>query len=212
MELPTSLPYAENPVRGAVQTLVVLLHGYGADEHDLVSLQEDFPSDFHLVCLGAPLRMAMGGRCWFELGWAGEDFVPDLDGARAALPIAAAEIARHQARFTGCRLVLGGFSQGAMMSLVLAGRGEVQPDALWLMSGAVLGPLLPENPTPLPPTLVQHGVQDQVVSIERGRQLANFVREHAPTADVREYPMAHTISPASYSDAMAWLRNLDAHG
>ena len=133
------------PPAGRVERVVVLLHGFGAPGDDLVALGEwiDAGEGTAWVFPEAPLEL--GGlygdsRAWWmidleRLGRDRSDELPDgLVPARQAM-IAALDAVR--ARF-GDRVVLGGFSQGAMLALDVALHDPRPLDGLVLMSGTLI--------------------------------------------------------------------------
>jgi phospholipase/carboxylesterase len=154
---------------GAAEQLVVILHGYGADGTDLIDLgrawQQALP-DAAFVAPNAPEPLpfeAFGGRQWFAL----EERTPrEYEiGAEAAQPVLDrfldAEL--NSVGLNDAALALVGFSQGAMMTFQAGLRRKTPPACLMAYSG-----LLPETATlPIlpapPPTLIVHGVDDDVV-------------------------------------------------
>ena len=176
---------------------LVLLHGRGADEHDLFPLLDLLDPERRLlgVTPGGPLRLPPGGRHWYALAGIPtpdpttfNDTVPRLAAFLDALPVPAD------------RLVLGGFSQGAVMSFAMSlGPDRPRPAAVVALSGflpRVPGyPLAPERLAGVP-TAIAHGSLDPVIP-------AHFSAESAETlsaagADVLrlETPVPHTVDPA----------------
>lgn len=158
--------------QGEAGALVVFLHGYGADGADLLGLAEVLGP--HLpgvafVAPDAPDRCAGGG---FGFQWFP---IPRFDGsteamAAAGVDAAAAELnAFLDARLaeeglTPDRLVLVGFSQGAMMSLHVAPRRADPVAGVVAISGRLLRPeVLAAEARVKPPVLIMHGDQDPVV-------------------------------------------------
>ena len=118
-------PRAGPAVEGAADSLVVLLHGLGADGNDLIGLAPELSrllpgAAFVSPHAPFPCDMAPFGRQWFSL----QDRAPQslLAGARMAAPILDRfiddELARHD--LADDRLALVGFSQGTMMALYVA--------------------------------------------------------------------------------------------
>jgi len=189
--------------------LLVLFHGRGADELDLVPLLDALDPERRLlgVTPRGPLALPSGGAHWYavrEMGYPdAATFGPTFARASAWLDALAAE--------TGIgpdRTVLGGFSQGAVMTYALGlGRGRPRPAALVALSGFI--------PTvegfeigldgELPPVAIGHGTHDPVIGVEWGRRAR--ARLEAAGADVtyRESPLPHAIDPAFLRELAAWL-------
>jgi phospholipase/carboxylesterase len=191
--------------------VLVLFHGRGADENDLFPLLDMLDPERRLVGFTprGPLRLPPGGAHWYALGGLGtpdpETFLPTYATAAAWLDAVATE--------TGIppeRTVLGGFSQGAVMSYALGlGRDRLRPAGIIALSGfvpTVEGYEL-DLERPLPPVAIGHGTYDPVIGVEWGRQAKELLEQAGADVLYREYPLPHTIDPA-YLDTLAdWLRD-----
>ena len=161
--------------QGKARSLVVFLHGYGADGADLLGLADVLAQhlpETAFVAPDAPERCAGGGfgYQWFPIPW--------LDGssqeaADAGMALSVNDLngfldARlAEEGLTADRLALIGFSQGAMMSLHVAPRREVAMAGVVAISGRLLRPdRLAEEARVKPPVLLVHGDQDQVVPFD----------------------------------------------
>ena len=157
---------------GKPQSLVLLLHGLGADGNDLISLAPYWSkllphTEFVSPHAPYPCDMAPFGRQWFSL----QDRAPAmmLAGVKAAAPILDAFIDAELAkRSLGAdRLALVGFSQGTMMSLYVAPRRAQPPAAVVGYSGALIGAeSLATDAKSKPPILLVHGDADQIVPFQ----------------------------------------------
>lgn len=157
---------------GTPRSLVVLLHGLGADGNDLISLAPYWAKalpDTAFVSPHAPFPcdMAPYGRQWFSL----QDRTPAmiLAGVKAAAPILDdfidAELREHG--LTDDRLALVGFSQGTMMSLYVAPRRARAIAGVVGYSGALVGAdLLAADVKSKPPVLLVHGEMDDIVPFQ----------------------------------------------
>ena len=174
---------------------LVLLHGRGADENDLFPLLDLLDPERRLLGItpGGPLHLPPGGRHWYTLGGIP---TPDPETFHATAPRLAAFLDGLPVPME--RVVLGGFSQGAVMSYALGlGSGRPRPRALIALSGfipTVFGWEL-DVQSPFPPIAIAHGTYDPVISVEFGRDAR--ARLEAAGADVwyRESPIEHWIDP-----------------
>ena len=159
-------------MRGTATGLVVFLHGYGADGNDLLGLADVLGPHLPGIAFmapDAPDRCAGGGfgYQWFP--------IPRFDGSteamrEAGIDASAADIDAFldsrlaEEGLTPDRLVLIGFSQGAMMSLHVAPRRPVAVAGVVAISGLLLRPeALSAAAVVKPPVLLMHGDQDPVV-------------------------------------------------
>jgi phospholipase/carboxylesterase len=191
----------------------VLLHGRGADEHDLVPLLDALDPGARLVGVTAraPLALPPGGRHWYvvrELGYPDPaTFLPVVEAAGAWLDTLPGQLGVPYER-----TVLGGFSQGCVMSWALGlGAGRPRPAGIIALSGfmpSADGFELDLTGLDGYPVAIGHGSFDPVISVEWGRR-ANE-RMLAAGADViyQESPMGHTIDPALVTRLASWLGDL----
>ena len=197
------------PAAGEPAGALVLFHGRGADENDLFPLLDLLDPERQLV--GAtprgPLTLPPGGRHWYALGG-----IPTPEPTTFHASYAAASewlesfLGEHGLRTD--RLVLGGFSQGAVMSYSLAlGRGRPRPAAITAFSGfvpQVEGFELDLTP-PLPPVAIGHGTHDPVIEVEWGRRARDLLERAGADVLYRETPMAHQIDPDFLREVGSWL-------
>jgi phospholipase/carboxylesterase len=199
------------PAAGHPEGALILLHGRGADEHDLHPLLDVFDPQRRLVGLtpGAPLSLPPGGRHWYALAGVGFPDKATFDATYPALTgLLDDTLAEHAVGWE--RTVLGGFSQGAVMSYAIGlGTGRPLPAGILAMSGfipTVDGFELRSDGLQGYPVAIAHGAQDPVISVEFARTARD--RLQAAGADVlyRESPMAHTIDPRVIPDLQRWVQ------
>ncbi len=199
------LDHRVRPASGEAEGALVLLHGRGTSEHDLFGLLDVFDPERRLVGItpGGPLALPPGGRHWYAIRRIGfpppETFLPTYERLTRwfdALPEAFGVPVE--------RTILGGFSQGAVMSYAVGlGRGRPAPAGILALSGfmpTVEGFELDLYDRTGYPVAVAHGTLDQVIGVEWGRDARD--RLSAAGADVlyRESPVPHTIDPRTIPD------------
>jgi phospholipase/carboxylesterase len=154
-----------------------------------------------------PLSLPPGGAHWYvvrEIGY------PDPDSFYASFePLAGWLDALPEALgFPPERLVLGGFSQGAVMSYALGlGAGRPSPAALIALSGfvpTVEGFELDLAP-PLPPVAIGHGSFDPVIDVSFGRAVRDLLEAAGANVLYREAPLPHAVDPDFLRELVPWL-------
>jgi phospholipase/carboxylesterase len=206
------LPYLIRPPTGEPAGALVLFHGRGTSEHDLYPLLDALDPERKL--LGAtprgPLVLPPGGAHWYVVRDIGfperETFMASYDLASAWLDALAEE--------TGIpteRTVIGGFSQGAVMSWALSlGRGRPRPAGIIALSGfipTVDGFELDLTP-PLPPVALGHGTYDPVISVDWGRKAKALLEEAGAEVLYMESPIPHSVDPSFIVELQPWVSDL----
>jgi phospholipase/carboxylesterase len=193
--------------------LIVLLHGRGSDRHDLVGLRRGLPAGSILVTPQAPHPGAAWG---YGPGWAwyrylGEDrpepesfeesqrLLHDfLDQLPSRLPIAPGP------------LVLGGFSQGATMSLAHALRrpGEI-PHVINFAGFLANHPSVSVTPETVAGTRIfwGHGSVDPNIPLTMAEVGRRALRLAGADLETRDYPIGHWIEPEELADATRWIES-----
>ncbi|HEY0868274.1 MAG TPA: hypothetical protein VGE01_12885, partial [Fimbriimonas sp.] len=154
-------------------TLLILLHGLGSNEQDLFALADELDPRLSVASLRAPRSCSYGGYAWFDVAWTDEGVEIDASQALSSLEVLASMIQTMQARHavSARQTLLGGFSQGAMMSLgILLKRPDLLGGSM-LLSGALVPDFVGEEARIEVPVFQSHGVLDPVLPIHLGRQV-----------------------------------------
>ncbi len=206
------------PQSGELRSIVVLLHGYGANGADLLGLAD--PLGEHLpdtlfVAPDAPETIPgmPTGFQWFPIPWI--DGSSEEEAERGIVAASADLNAFLDALMVDEdvlpeQVVLLGFSQGTMMSLHVAPRREDAVAGIVAFSGRLLNPeVLADEVVSRPPVLLLHGDADDVVPVESLPQAAEALQE-AGWQDVYAHVMkgtGHGIAPDGLSVALAFMRD-----
>jgi phospholipase/carboxylesterase len=198
------------PADGAPAGALVLLHGRGADEHDLHGLLDVFDPQRRLVGLtpGGPLSLPPGGRHWYAVPRVGYPDPVTFGATYAGLTQVLDEaLAEHRVAWD--QTVLGGFSQGAVMSYAVGlGAGRPLPAGILAMSGfipSVDGWTLRGDGLRDYPVAIAHGSLDPVISVEFARAARDTLQGAGADVLYRESQMPHTIDPRVVPDLQAWV-------
>lgn len=202
--------------RQARPPLLLLLHGIGSNEEDLMGLAPYLDGRFLVASARAPVVMGPGAYGWFNIEFTPRGMLADIEQAKrslSALPGFVDELVEAYGADAG-RVYLMGFSQGAMMSLALALTEPERVAGAVLMSGRFPAQALEREPDvralAAKPFIVTHGLYDPVLPVAEGRAVRDKLKELAVELTYHEYPMGHEVSMESLKDIAAWLtRQLD---
>jgi phospholipase/carboxylesterase len=210
------LEYHRTGARKDGATVLVLLHGRGADASDMLQLGAALPADFALVAPRAPFDAAPWGygpgRAWYR--YVGEDrpepvsfedSQSQLTEWLAALP--------SELDFTPGGIVLGGFSQGGTMSVGQALRRPGEVPAAINFSG-----FLPNHPSVTVDARTVagtrffwgHGTRDPNIPFELGERGRAALRRAGADLTVWDGQIGHWIDPEELSAALEWARQAPA--
>lgn len=200
-----------NAAARALHPTIVLLHGRGADEHDLAGISAFLDPRFLFLSVRAPYPFDPGGGfTWYEMEM---DGTPDPGMFRNSYDQLNQFITHALQSFPvdPGRLFLFGFSMGTMMALAVALTSPGLFRGVVANSGYVpekAGLDLKWSGHSSTSFFIAHGMHDPVIPIALGRRTkALFETSDAPWV-YREYPMGHEISPESLADISEWLRTL----
>jgi phospholipase/carboxylesterase len=191
-----SLRALERPAAGDPEGALVLFHGRGADEHDLYPLLDALDPERRLqgYTPRGPLALPPGGAHWYVVPRVG---YPDPETFHIGYTAAAEWL--DALPFPPERIVLGGFSQGAVMTYALGlGTGRARPAAMLALSGFIptVDGWEPDLEPPFPPIAIVHGEFDPVISVEFARTARSVLEDAGAEVLYREVPVDHTIDPA----------------
>lgn len=205
-----ALTHLIRPAAGKPEGMLVLFHGRSADERDLYPLLDVLDPGRRLIGVTprAPLHLPPGGAHWYavhEIGY------PDPTTFSETYAQASSWLDRlaDETGVPPARTVLGGFSQGAVMTYALGlGAGRPHPAALVALSGFV--PTVPgfelDLDSPHLPIAIGHGALDPVISVEWGRRAQRLFEEAGVEPLYRESPyMGHSIDPGFLEELREWI-------
>jgi phospholipase/carboxylesterase len=207
----SALIYRERPAAGPPEGLLVLHHGRGADEHDLLTLANvlDPTQRLHVVTPRAPLQLpGSPGYHWYLVPRVGYPDPDTFEAARRQLGELHDELWQRTG-ITPERTVLGGFSMGAVMSYAMALSAD-RPAPLGILAFSGFIPDVEGwQPDLAGRTAVRvfiaHGRQDQVIDVAFARAAAERLRAAGLPVEYRESDAAHHIDPREIPAAGAWL-------
>ena len=196
--------------RGHAERLLVLLHGYGATQHDIAPIAAHVDPDgrFYTLSPRGRIDVAGGGASWYDFddAWRADpdSFASALEGLDGLIGSACArlEIARSD-------VVVGGFSQGAGLAawLAYATPASSRPAGFWCCGTIVDvdGRALDLAAAKGTRALVLAGRHDPNVPLERSRNQAGNLERAGAQVVLSEHDGGHGLSAAMLDDMADWL-------
>lgn len=214
------LPCVEIEPRGPADAAVIVLHGLGADGHDLapivsyLGLREDHATRFvfpHAPSREVTINAGVIMPAWYDIWELDLRREHDEKGVRESAARVRALISREVRRgIEPGRIVLAGFSQGGAMALHVALRHDARLAAVVALSTYVV--LLDSLEAEIHeanrglPIFQGHGIHDDVVPLRDGEEARDRLTALAYPVEWRTYEMGHEIHPRELADVGAFLR------
>jgi phospholipase/carboxylesterase len=201
----------ERPAAGEPAGLLVLHHGRGADEHDLLGLADVLDRDrrLHVVTPRAPLTLpGWPGHHWYVVPRVGH---PDHDTFHAAFGLLA-DFHDELWERTGIgpeRTILGGFSMGSVMSYSL-GLAATRPAPAGILAFSGFVPTVEGWEPSLADrrglrAFVAHGRNDPIMDVGFARAARDLLEAGGIAVEYHESDAAHHIDPAHVPAAIDWV-------
>lgn len=197
-----SARWSNNPESGAV---VLFLHGFGSNEHDLSTLAEPLNLGLPWASLRAPLELGNGGAAWFQIITPG---VPDAAPVEQATEMIWAWV--NENLDPGIKIIPIGFSQGGLMASQLLRTRRERVVATTILGGFVLGAAQPGDAYLVerrPAVFWGRGQQDLVIAPVAIERTSEFLPQHS-TLTERIYPdLAHGINADELLDVRSHVES-----
>jgi len=199
--------FPENPAAQKHPT-VIMLHGRGSDEEDLLGIAPMFDERFLIISVRAPYEFPYGGYTWFDLEQIGSPDLPTFNESYRKLCLFLDDV-RSGYPVNTSALILFGFSMGTVMSYAV---GLTRPEIIRAV--AANSGILPEVASlnyrwrELENTefFITHGTVDPVIPIDHARRARDLMTHSTARVTYREYPVPHTLGEEALADVLEWTR------
>ncbi len=204
------------PVQGPATTLL-MLHGYGSHERDLLPIGHMLDPTLRVVSARAPIDLSpfgmFGGYAWFHIAQQpGGGISYDEAGAMEALELVHTflDYLAEQAQIDPQRLLIMGFSQGAMLTHGLVLEQRVALRGAIACSGRMVDSIFtPDRDLSKRaglPMMLTHGTQDELIPVASGRAIRDYYSKTPINVTYREYPIGHGIDENALKDMQSWIK------
>lgn len=195
--------------------LVIFLHGYGSNEQDLFGIKDDLPAPYTYLSVRAPMTMEQGSYQWFRKKGEGA-YNGETDDLKTSSQVLLDFIAQAAKKYHTQpeKVILVGFSQGAIMSYEVALRHPEAVGGIAALSGRVLpvlkSALKPDEKRQTLAIFIGHGKEDNRLPYKDGTDANILLQGLSLTPEFHGYEgLGHSISAAEIEDLNAWLQRLN---
>jgi len=193
-------------------SLLLMLHGYGSNEHDLLSFANELPDELLIVSAQAPLSMGFGAYAWYTIHFEADDSkfsdIPEAVHARDLIAKFIDEL-QLEYKFNPENSFLMGFSQGTILSYAVALSHPEKIKNIIALSGYVNEELIlvPDNKESYKDLdfYCSHGVIDDVIPVEWARKSMIFLERESIPYIFQEYSVGHGVAPQNFQDFKKWM-------
>lgn len=211
---PSALKYLVRPIENNNgnndATLCILLHGIGSNKEDLFSFSAYLPKTLFVISAQAP-NPYYSGYAWYNLNIFGDQIQSDLVEAKESLQLIHSfiEECKNYYNLKG-KVILMGFSQGAIMSYAYAAHYPNQVKEVFAMSGYINQELFPPNFNPKSLAnikyFITHGMLDEVIPEIKAKESANWLQQNELNFEYKTYNMGHGIDQNCFHDILKQLQ------
>ncbi len=222
-----SLTNLKNPVNYIVRppelpspnprTLVVL-HGYGADEHDLVPIAEQLDPRLLIISIQAPIELLQGGYAWYHLKQLATGLVPDDLSRHESEDLLVHELAAIIRSEGGdpSNVILMGFSQGAAMSYSLVSTYNLAQYGLGVRAVIAMSGYLPRDILGAVSQkdfagllfFLSHGEYDELIPNIALEEASRLLSRAGASVTHKMYQTGHGVLPETIEDIQSWYSKL----
>ncbi len=203
------LHYIEKPSTDSLAPVLILVHGYGSNEKDLFGLANHFPSKYHIVCPRGILRHPKSGYSWYAISFQKNgNHLRNFNQARSSMRKLLILIESYKQK--NRKVILGGFSQGGILSFQIAIDAPHLVDGIMQLSGAPLfdwtepkSNMMEEYPNLK--VFCAHGTNDPMLSINFARKCQLIYQQAGVQLTYKEYDMKHQINQEELEGIIEWL-------
>lgn len=215
MELSLKYLIREPKLKKEKNPLILLLHGYGSNEADLISFATELPDEYYIVAARAPYDLQYGSYAWYAINF-DEGMNKFTDDAQAIVSRdkIVTFIDELTANFAIDKdaVTLVGFSQGSILSYAVALSNPTKVKQVAALSGYIHDSIFAENYANNDFSnfriFASHGSVDQVIPVQWARMAKPFLENLNIDVEYYEYPVGHGVAPQNFADFIKWLEKI----
>jgi phospholipase/carboxylesterase len=192
--------------------LLILLHGVGSNEDDLYQLADHLDGEYLIIFPRGSYTQSPGHYMWYDVDFSTGKPVINAERAEASRVTLLNFIdqLKEKHTFDENKVIVGGFSQGGIMSysLGLTDPGKVQ--GFISLSGRMLEEIKPKvkaDKLASAKALIIHGKADNVLPVNYARQAKAYLESHSVKPTYHEINLGHAINDETIQLMNKWLRD-----
>jgi phospholipase/carboxylesterase len=200
----------EPQVTSVKNKAIILLHGVGSNEQDLFSLAGQLPLDFYIISPRGQFILGEGRYAWYNVDFSMGKPVYNSGQELSSREVITTFVEQVKEKYNLAEVYLGGFSQGAIMSLSIGLTHPKDIQGIIAFSGRLLEEIKPlikkNNFLQQLKVFVAHGVQDNTLPVYYARQAKDYIESLGIPLSYHEYAIGHQISNNVLHDLNHWIR------
>jgi phospholipase/carboxylesterase len=208
-------------ITASTPPVLIILHGYGADEFDLLPIAKQLNPSLLAISIQAPIELDWGGYAWYHLEQTPSGLKGDNPTRIKSEELLIKELPSVIVKENGDQknVYLMGFSQGAAMCYSLIGRHNFSESGLGIkgiiaLSGYIPDdmrePLLQKDLSDIP-FFLSHGKYDELINPSAMHNAQSILKHTGAKTFAKEYETGHGLTEETVSDIRNWLKK-QLHG
>ena len=199
-------------VKSEQPPVLILLHGYGSNEKDLFSFAEHIDERLLVICPRAPKDLGPNKYKWYSLSPSKSELryngAEVLQTSKDIMTFVDEVISNY--KVDPKRVYIGGFSQGAILTLGTGLLNSEKIAGVVCLSGHLYGEFAEQIPLTQGlnglSIFISHGRQDKVLAFSKMDRDAAYLKNKGIDVTARFYDSAHNISQENFRDMVLWIR------
>jgi phospholipase/carboxylesterase len=195
---------------------LIIMHGYGADEYDLLPIAKQFQGNYNAISIQAPIELDWGGFAWYHLTQTITGLHGD-DASRIESEQKVVDFLRRQMDNGKLNeVILMGFSQGAAMSYSLLANEAFHSLGLNLKAVIALSGYIPLDVRPKLsarqlgglPVFISHGLYDDLIPPQALDSAKELLEKQGASVTAKTYEIGHGLTEETIADINSWLKTI----
>jgi len=192
---------------------LIIMHGYGADEYDLLPIAKQFQGNYNAISIQAPIELDWGGFAWYHLTQTITGLHGD-DASRIESEQKVVDFLRRQKEDRKLNdVILMGFSQGAAMSYSLLANEAFHSLGLNLKAVIALSGYIPLDVRPKfserqlggLPVFISHGLYDDLIPVMALDSAKELLEQQGASVTAKTYEIGHGLTEETITDINRFL-------